>query len=198
MNYELKRTETADSTGYFACFPADEITFPKAVAYLREHPFDDYMHTHILGFVNTWPAQQLLAAFEDLAPNDLVIRALVLEACLLNADFKSILERFTPQEIDCLASQSPLIYIRHHQNPCLQLHREWIAHLGSNIQRLTSLQTPEALGLEKALSVQTPISQDPLAATLPKFFTATGHTAAGFSPGTGDRSPNLPGRSGQT
>ncbi len=37
-------TETADSTGYFAAVPKETVPFPEAVAYLRGHVFDDFMH----------------------------------------------------------------------------------------------------------------------------------------------------------
>ncbi len=180
LDYELQLTETADSTGYFAAVPKETVPFPEAVAYLRGHVFDDFMHKYILGFVQTWQPDQLLAAFEDLAPDDHVIRALVLEASLLNSDFKSVLERFTPEEIRFLGDHSPLIYIRHSQNPTLQLHRKWITHLGDNIQRLLPLQPPEKIGPVPDLADTPSVDPGPAATTLRSLLQDSGYRAGRF------------------
>ncbi len=182
LAYELQLTETADSTGYFAAVPKETVPFPEAVAYLRGHVYDDFMHKYILGFVQTWSPDQLLAAFEDLAPDDHVIRALVLEASLLNTDFKSILERFTPEEIRFLADHSPLIYIRHTQNRNRELHRKWIAHLGDNIQKLLPLQPPEKVAAIPDSADQGPADFGPTGpTTLGSFVQESGYPAARFS-----------------
>ncbi len=181
LAYELQLTETADSTGYFAAVPKETVPFPEAVAYLRGHVFDDFMHKYILGFVQTWSPDQLQAAFEDLAPDDHVIRALVLEASLLNSNFKSILERFTPEEIKFLGDHSPLIYIRHSQNRTRQLHRKWIAHLGDNIQRLLPLQPPEKVGSFPDLADALSVDPGPAAKTLRSLLQDSGYRAVRFT-----------------
>ena len=179
--YELQLTETTDSTGYFSAVPSENITFREAVAYLRSHPFDDFMHKYILGFVQTWNPDQLTAAFEDLAPDDHVIRALVLEATLLNTRFQSLHERFTPEEIRFLERYSPLIYIRHARNRDLQRHRAWIAHLGDNIQHLSPLQPPEKIGPLPDLADRLPVEKSPEVVTLRSLFQESGSPAVRFA-----------------
>ena len=181
IDYELRLTETADSTGYFACVPRENIEFSNAVAYLRNHPFDDFMHKHILGFVSTWTPAQLTAALEALSPDDYVIRALVLEAGLLNAKFESIKTRFSQEDIALLANCSPLIYIRHALDPNRRLHQKWIAHLGANIQRLTPLKTPETLNLDMCFAEKEPAGSTLEPVTLQSIFGNSNYTAARFS-----------------
>ena len=182
IRYELQLTDTADSTGYFTAVPADSMSFPEAVAYLRAHPLDDFMHKYILGFVNTWSQDQLAAALEDLVPDDDTIRALVLEAALLNPGFGPLLARFSPKDIERLAGRSPLIYIRHFRNPHRQLHREWIARLGENIQQLRPLRSPGALDLDVGPFDAALPDPDPKTETLGSSFRQTASTATRFVP----------------
>ncbi len=145
LHYALRLAETAASTGYFTCVLETPMAFQEAMAYLRAHPMDAFMHQHLLGFISSWEPEQLAHAVAATRADDHVAHALVLEACLMKPRFDEIHRRFSTEDARRLASASPLLQIR---SSCLTdqaRHSRWIQCFGANILNLERITPPEAV-----------------------------------------------------
>ena len=136
LRYALRLTNTAASTGYFACAPETPMAFQEAMAYLRAHPMDAFMHQHVLGFITTWTPDQLFQALEATDAGDDVAHALVLEACLMAPRFEAIRKRFSPEDAVRLTAATPLLHIRSAIQADQALHTRWIERFMENILNL--------------------------------------------------------------
>ncbi|MFH1982814.1 MAG: YcaO-like family protein [Pseudomonadota bacterium] len=139
LRYALRLTNTADSTGYFACVPETPLAFQEAMVYLRDHPMDAFMHQHVLGFISTWEPHQLAQALEATGTDDVVAHALVLEACLIEPRFAAIRSRFSPEDAARLTAATPLLHIRSTFQKDQALHSRWIRRFRENMLSLEPL-----------------------------------------------------------
>ncbi len=83
LPYRLDLQETAASTGYFAAIPQAATTIEDGLAYLRRHPTDSFMYTHLLGGLGVMDLDAALQLLESQAGRDPIVRALLLEAALV-------------------------------------------------------------------------------------------------------------------
>lgn len=142
LRYALRLTNTAASTGYFACVLETAMDFQTAMAYLRVHPMDAFMHQHLLGFISTWAPQQLVQALDATEPNDHVAHALVLEASLMDPRLADLRNRFSREDALRLAEYSPLLHIRADLLPDSGRHARWIRAFRQNILDLDPVDAP--------------------------------------------------------
>ena len=131
--YELRLSQTAASTGYFSCLPAEPVEIGAALDYLRRHPFDAFMHQYLLRYLGFWQTERMAATLRETPGTDPVKRALLLEACLLQERFKALSRGFDEGEIRELSRHTPLIHIKSLLAPDRNVHNAWIAVCAGNI-----------------------------------------------------------------
>ncbi|MBI5897457.1 MAG: hypothetical protein HZB24_16080 [Desulfobacterales bacterium] len=85
QNYCLTRIKTEAATGYFDCTPEEDWDFDTALAWSRNHPNDEFMRKHLLRRMAAWTTEELQRRLRAAAAEDLFLRALLFEGCLLLA-----------------------------------------------------------------------------------------------------------------
>lgn len=48
LHYALRLVRTESGTGYFACFPEEDLDFDACLRHVRAHPNDEFMRKHLL------------------------------------------------------------------------------------------------------------------------------------------------------
>jgi YcaO-like protein with predicted kinase domain len=147
IQYELQLIETTAATGYFACVPAAMPDFEQCLAYARSHPNDEFMRKHLLGIISGWGLHTFSERLAAIDHRDDFLRALFLEACLLNPEFSELEPQFPSDDRPALAAQSPLVYLKALLLPDHALHRSWSAVFRQNLVEHRPLPPPDALGL---------------------------------------------------
>ena len=147
LRYELRLVNTAASTGFFTCQPADPMEINQALDYLRKHPFDSFMHQYLLRYMGYWSLERMEETLSATPDDDPVLGALLLEACLANDRFRALRQRFGPADCRRFSRHSPLITIRSLLTADRDIHGQWISLLGANITGHRSLPAPDAAGM---------------------------------------------------
>jgi len=175
--YMLRLMTTHAATGYFMPIPASEPPFDGALAYLQDHPNDEFMHRWALQQVQQMPLaqvkQMLLADHRD--P---VLEALLLEAVVSHAPLSPLKKQISAKRIAALGTASPLVILRSEALIDQDRHRQWIALLGRNLHRHQRLPAPSETGLEPLFDDEAPAASVPLSAIAP----ATPRRTAATSP----------------
>lgn len=147
VHYRLALNETAASTGFFSAIPQGLSNLTEIIAYLRRHPADSFMHTHLLGQIG----EMTLSAATDLLRSDVgcdpVVRALLLEAGTLHVHLAAIKERFNRREARQLAELTPLIFLRSAMRADQALHGQWARLFHANLTRHRPLPPLQRTGL---------------------------------------------------
>jgi ribosomal protein S12 methylthiotransferase accessory factor YcaO len=176
--YELRLMTTHAATGYFMPVPKDASDFQATLAYLQNHPNDDFMHR--------WGLQQVLqmplAKVEEMLssdPRDPVLTALLLEAIITHAPLAPMKQQVDTAMMTALQDASPLLILRSETLPDQDLHRQWITLLKENLQRHQRLPAPSETGLAPLFEDQAPVERITLSAIAPP--SASG-SAASSSP----------------
>ncbi|MDY0038972.1 MAG: YcaO-like family protein [Desulforhabdus sp.] len=138
MHYELRLISTSSGIGYFACCPKENLGSDVALAYLRAHPHDEFMHKHVLDRVTERTVEHLGQMIEE-AQGDPVFLAILCEAVLTNQKFSRLRNRFAEGELERLSKQTPLIYIKSNMLKDRLLHVQWIDLLRRNLFEHASL-----------------------------------------------------------
>ena len=63
LTYAYTHSQTQATTGYFSCEPTPPLPLDAALAFLCEHPLDDFMRRHLLLRMGSLPGGAVLAAF---------------------------------------------------------------------------------------------------------------------------------------
>jgi ribosomal protein S12 methylthiotransferase accessory factor len=145
--YELRLITTQAATGYFAPVPRDEPIFDDTLSYLREHPFDEFMHRWGLQQVLQMPPQQIGNLLQQSAGRDAVLTALLLEATLTHASLAPLGNHVSSAVRAEARSMSPLVILRSASLSDQDLHRRWIALIKDNLQHHRPLPRPSDAGL---------------------------------------------------
>jgi len=164
--YALRLMTTHSATGYFMPVPTSEPPFNAALAYLQDHPNDEFMHRWALQQVQQMP----LAQVEEMLladHRDPVLEALLLEAVVSHAPLAPLKKRISAKRIAALGTASPLVILRSETLPDQDRHRQWIALLGKNLLRHQRLPGPSETGLEPLFKDQAPAARVPLSAIAP-------------------------------
>lgn len=132
MHYELRLISTSSGIGYFSCVPEKNLGIDDALAYLRAHPHDEFMHKHVLDRVSDC-SEELVEQLIEQARHDSLFSAVLCEAILTNEKFSGLRNRFGEQELRRLSKCTPLIYIKSSLLEDQSLHQRWIEHLRRNI-----------------------------------------------------------------
>ncbi|MDA8140803.1 MAG: YcaO-like family protein [Desulfobacteraceae bacterium] len=157
QQYHLTRIKTEAATGYFDCTPAENLDFDQALAISRRRPNDEFIRKHLLRLIASWPAETLKARIRGIADDDLFLKALFFEACLLVEPFAPLRAQFDEKELARLAQTSPFIYIKAHRLKDHRLHRRWIDRLRPNFSDHAPLPHP------KEIDLPAPVEEDAMA-----------------------------------
>jgi ribosomal protein S12 methylthiotransferase accessory factor YcaO len=145
--YRLTRIKTEAATGYFDCRPAEAYDFDTALAWSRERPNDEFLRKHLLRLIAAWEPAALKQRIRAADGDDLFLKALFCEACILMAPFAPLRTLFSAGVQARLASASPLIFIKAHRQKDHPLHRRWIERLRPNFFEHVPLPSPREIGL---------------------------------------------------
>lgn len=144
MHYELRLVSKASGVGYFSCCPMEAVTTDAALAYLRAHPHDEFMHKYVLDRVCACDPEivgQLIAQ----AQQDSIFLAILCEAVLSDKKFRALRSRFPKGEVRRLSNHTPLIYLKSYVLEDQPTHHQWITYFAHNIldhKPLDSLENP--------------------------------------------------------
>jgi YcaO-like protein with predicted kinase domain len=135
IQYELEHQVTQYGTGQFACFPREDLDFEDALAYIRHHPYDDFMHKHLLHLAGKFGpnlTRQLIQTGKD---ENTHLTALMYEACMLNERLRSLRSAFGAVDVKALAQYTPLIYINWSLQEGMDEKAYWLELFSDNILR---------------------------------------------------------------
>lgn len=160
--YELRLVQTSASTGYFAAVPEPESSWEAALAYLREHPLDEFMHRHLLRYLAGLDHEQQKRLLRRLDVSDPLIRVLFAELAVLDPGGSLPKEALSPALCGEAANRSlsPLIDLKSHALSDQELHRRWIAVFAENLNSLFPLPDENELGMPP------PVPEEAIAAEL--------------------------------
>lgn len=147
MKYKFNLSDTVGTVGYVSCEPPADITFEEALAYLEEHPLDDFMHKYLLTIVQNFDQKKFKAllktAVEDYTIIKPVLAALLYETCLLYGKFSKMLALFPNNATEQLQAHTPLIYLRWFKREDKYDHLAWITKFKENIYDHKMLPLPD-------------------------------------------------------
>lgn len=147
LYYRLDLQETAASTGYFAAVPQKKTSLLEALAYLRRHPNDSFMHTHLLDVIGEMDLDAVGRLLESEPGSDPRVRTLLFEAALVYEQLSTLKKRFKRPETKALADVTPLVFLRSERLADQTLHREWASLFHANMNRHRPLPPPDKTGL---------------------------------------------------
>jgi len=111
IRYELGHMETRFGTGSFACMPSHDLDVEHGFEYIQEHPYDDFMHKHLLGLAGKFGPNLTRQLIEKGKEGNPYLLALMYESCLLNERLQALMSEFEGLDIQELGKGKPLIYI---------------------------------------------------------------------------------------
>ncbi len=209
MRYIYTHSSTEATTGYFSCEPSPLPSLSESLAYLAEHPLDDFMRRHLLSRVSGLPPYELLAALYETWPEGdfpLAVQALLGE-CLVLKSLGDLVPQAPWQGTQSPASPfegagalpdtlnaaqglpdgegSSLIFLRWSRLSDREAHRAWGALFEANIRSHRALKAPGENGLAPLyLELHPDFQSDaqPAAATVPSVTFAPGNGPAFTAP----------------
>ncbi|MDY6837328.1 MAG: YcaO-like family protein [Thermodesulfobacteriota bacterium] len=135
IRYEMAHLETRFGTGSFACLPSDDLDVEHGFEYIQDHPYDDFMHKHLLGLAGKFGPNLTRQLIEKGKKGNPCLLALMYETCLLNDRLHDLIPEFKGLDIKGLAECTPLIYI----NWSLKADRDnrayWLELFSENLLR---------------------------------------------------------------
>ncbi|OEU68048.1 MAG: hypothetical protein BA863_15835 [Desulfovibrio sp. S3730MH75] len=150
MRYQLKLMDTLSGTGCFAALPIPNLSFSEVLKHLEEHPYDEFMHRHMLDMLGKHRTRKIEKLITEIKgdPNKKVLAALIYEACLTHPKLASLKDK-VEQEFDSqeLKNFTPTLHLRSHQLADQPLHNQWTLVLSENMEEHKDLPTPEETGL---------------------------------------------------
>jgi len=158
--YKLNLKTTETGVGYFSCDPMKEISFEESIEYLRDHPYDTYMHKYLLDIIAKFDDAKTMQLIKVARQDDYTLSALLYEASLLYDKFTLIREYFKSEETKKLSACTPLNLIKSRLLDDHDLHSEWIDLFKTNIFDHKPLPAPDDIkmpllfGKEKLSEIQ--------------------------------------------
>jgi ribosomal protein S12 methylthiotransferase accessory factor YcaO len=151
MRYELKLMDTLSGTGCFAAFPGPNLSFSEVLAHLEAHPYDEFMHRHMLDMLGkhrTRKIQKLIKEIKD-DPKKKVLAALIYEAAVTHPRLASIrAEVEAVFDAEELKEFSPTLHLRSHLQQDQPLHNKWTVLFSDNMEMHKDMPSAEAAELE--------------------------------------------------
>ncbi len=158
IEYTLELQETSASSGYFACEPVRDRFFSAWVDSLRQHPFDGFLHKHLLNVLKVLPEGKVKGWIKEAVPGNPVFGALLYEACLMHGKFTGLQSLFSREDLRAMAGHTPLVYIRSLLQPDHEIHLRWMQLFEPNIVFHRPLPPPDEAGIEPPLPPDAPPS----------------------------------------
>lgn len=147
MRYKLQMTNTDFGVGMFACVPDVNMSYNEMADYLREHPYDDYMHEFVLQRFKDFRTRKLKKlineVMKDNGESDPVMTAVMYEACICHDRQKQLLPLFDGLDPITLLEHTPAIHIRSQEQTDQTEHTKWIKMFGNNIFAMAPLPHPD-------------------------------------------------------
>lgn len=174
VTYHLARLKTEGATGYFDCAPLEVRDFDCALSWSRNRPNDEFMRRYLLRLISAWKPGVLKQRIVNTAGDDLFLKALFLDACLLLPRFATMLSLFPVAGRVRMIPASPWPFIKARQLADHVLHARWIQRLRPVFLDHAALPEPDRIGLPppvdedsvtQAMSAAQPLGQ--LAALFP-------------------------------
>ena len=151
IHYAYTHTRTEASTGYFSCEPHPPLGLGDCLAYLAEHPLDDFMRRHLLNRMAALSAGEAAAAIRRAFPEPPpAVQALIRELALTAPHWRQEEALFAaPPALDPVvrdqATSLPLLRLG--DAPGRDAHADWNRAFAANIQGHRALPGPDAIGL---------------------------------------------------
>jgi len=158
--YKLSLKTTETGVGYFSCSPIKKISFEESIEYLRDHPYDTFMHKYLLDIIANFDEKKIKQLIKGARKNNYTLSALLYEASLLYDNFNLFKKYFEPKKTKKLFAYTPLNLIKSSLLDDHDLHSKWIAVFRSNIFDHKPLPAPDDIkmpllfGKEKLLEIQ--------------------------------------------
>ncbi|GKT29438.1 YcaO-like family protein, partial [Aduncisulcus paluster] len=138
MRYELKLMDTLSGTGCFAAFPGPNLSFSEVLAYLEEHPFDEFMHRHMLDMLGKHRTRKIQKLIKEIK-GDPKKRFLP----------PSFMKQLLPIPALPLYALNPTLHLRSHLLEDQPLHNKWTGIFSDNMEMHEELPTIEETGIEQ-------------------------------------------------
>ena len=158
--YKLSLKTTDTGVGYFSCDPVKKISFEESIEYLRDHPYDTYMHKHLLDMIAKFDDTRMQQLIKEARQDDYTLSALLYEASLLYDKFTLTKKYFESEKTKKLSAYTPLNLIKSSLLDDHDLHSKWIDLFKSNIFDHKPLPPPDDIkipllfGKEKLSEIQ--------------------------------------------
>ncbi|WP_054689190.1 YcaO-like family protein [Desulfosarcina cetonica] len=147
LHYRLTLKATAASTGFFAAVPHPPKFLEDGLAYQRRHPNDSFMQAYLIERIGKMDRAEAEAMLIQAPPNDLLLRALVMEAATLYPHLSDLRRRVKRRTAQTLGQHTPLVFLRSRMLPDQDCHRQWAERFQANIARHRPLPPPAQVGL---------------------------------------------------
>jgi YcaO-like protein with predicted kinase domain len=149
MQYELKLMNTLSGVGCFAAAPGPNLSFTEVLQHLEEHPFDEFMHRHMLEMLGNHRQRKIEKLINEARGNDdkKVLAALLFEACLTHMRLKKLLP-IMEKDFDAaeLSRFSPTLHLRSYLLKDQPIHNKWISMFNNNMECHAQLQIENEIG----------------------------------------------------
>jgi ribosomal protein S12 methylthiotransferase accessory factor len=147
ISYKLGLKATETGVGYFSCDPMKEIGFEESIEYLKDHPYDTFMHKHLLDIIAKFDDTRMQRLIKEAKQDDYTLSALLYEASLLYDEFTLFKKYFESEETKKLTVYTPLNLIKSSLLDDHDLHSQWIAVFKSNIFDHKPLPAPDDINM---------------------------------------------------
>jgi ribosomal protein S12 methylthiotransferase accessory factor len=143
VTYAMTLISTEASTGFFACLPDTAPDLGAALAYLRLHPLDTFMHRYVLGLLGRLPLEGVQSFLDGSDGPDPLSLALVREAAHENAHLSVFGSSADASAAIQAAEVTPLVTLRALGRPGQEIHRNWNRLLADNLNHHRLLPDPD-------------------------------------------------------
>ena len=135
IQYLLEHQVTQYGTGQFACMPREDLEFEDALAYICNHPNDDFMHKYLLQLAGTLGPNLTRELIERGKQENPHLAALMYEVCVINNRFRPLRSEFDGLDVKALARYTPLMFINWSLQEETDAKVYWLRILSDNIMR---------------------------------------------------------------
>ncbi len=149
LHYLMRLVTTKASTGYVTVTPEPPLDFAASLRLLRDRPFDLFLHNHALRQLGEeWSTEDIAQALEA-EGEDLVLDALVHEACLVPGKFSRFRAALRRERLEHCAAFSPGVLAGQALASLADaaLHRQWMELFSANALSHAPLPRPKDAGL---------------------------------------------------
>ncbi|MCD6562028.1 MAG: YcaO-like family protein [Deltaproteobacteria bacterium] len=147
MRYNLSGIGNGMGVGWFSCIPENELDFEAGIKYIKDCPFDQFMHRRLLDLAGKYEPESLRTFIHEVKEGDFTLLALIYEACIMNTKFHDLKGEFSNINIKELSQYTPLIYIDWSSTGTFSQHLYWLRLFSKNINLLNALPPEEELEL---------------------------------------------------